>query len=337
MLLGYPPGMDRFVHLCRYGVRKKRDEVEAVEIRGDGLAAARGKLWDLRTGAAAGRAPGFFAALDGRLCEYDDGGRLVVVHPDGRRVVLQFPAPPTALAAGYVHWLRRWLVARDSHVAAWITMDTETGAPVGRLTGQGAEGSKYAPVVFDPYDGASLFLCEAGAVREVRAGETALRTATKAAPGVALVACARTQSGDWALLERPADAAAAFDVTRDAIIIRTAGGEERARLADLRPPFQVRRLGEHLLVTHAEGFAVLDDDLREIARTPFFDDDTFARTLPLPSGREWLAIGGYGEWDHYGEPALAPSASAAPPPEAKPSSAKKKATAKKSASPKTKR
>lgn len=327
----------RFVHLGRYGVRKKRDEVETVEIRGDGLASARGKVWNLRTGAAIGRAPGFFPAVDGRTCEYDDGGRLVVVHPDGRRVGLQLPAPPTALAAGYVHWLGKWLVARDSHAAAWIMIDTETGAPVGRLAGQGAEGSKYAPFVFDPSDGASLFLCEAGAVREVCAGDTTLRTALTAAPGVALVACARTARRDWALLERPADAAAAFDVTRDAVVIRAADGEERARLAGVRPPFQVRRLGEHLLVTHAEGFVVTDDDLREVARTPFFDDDTFARTLPLPSGREWLAIGGYGEWDHYGDPALAPTAAAPPPLEPKPSPAKKAATPKKVASPKKKR
>jgi hypothetical protein len=29
--------------------------------------------------------------------------------------------------------------------------------------------------------------------------------------------------------------------------------------------------------------------------------------VALPSGREWIAVGGRGEWDHYGEPSLAPT------------------------------
>ena len=32
--------------------------------------------------------------------------------------------------------------------------------------------------------------------------------------------------------------------------------------------------------------------------------------VPLPSGREWIGVGGRGEWDHYGEPDLAPAGKA---------------------------
>ena len=36
-------------------------------------------------------------------------------------------------------------------------------------------------------------------------------------------------------------------------------------------------------------------------------DDDWARVVVLPSGREWIAIGGHGQWDHYGEPGLGPT------------------------------
>jgi hypothetical protein len=37
------------------------------------------------------------------------------------------------------------------------------------------------------------------------------------------------------------------------------------------------------------------------------DDNGQSTVVALPSGREWIAIGGRGEWDHYGEPSLAPT------------------------------
>ena len=60
-------------------------------------------------------------------------------------------------------------------------------------------------------------------------------------------------------------------------------------------------------------------------------DDDWATLIALPSGREWIAVGGHGQWDHYGEPDLGPAGAsrvmeAASPP------AKVKAPAKKAAS-----
>ncbi len=317
--------MTRFAHLRRYGVRKKKDEVETLEVRGDGVVSARGKVWDLRSGSATGKALGFYPSMDGRRCEYDDG-KLVVVHPDGRRVVLAFPAPPSALASGAVFWLGAFLVARDTNTEPWIVMNADTGAPVGRLKGQRkhASTSAYVAAVFDPHDGETLHLCEAEGVRRLRAGETDLEDVLGAAPDIALVACAPTSRGDWALVERPEEAVSRLDVTRDAVVVRDAAGKERARLPEGHPPFQVTRLGERLLVKHADGFLVLDDDLRELSRVPFFDDDTFARTIPLPCGREWIAVGGYGQWDHYGDVELMPTEAAESVPRKAPPAPKRK-------------
>ena len=69
---------------------------------------------------------------------------------------------------------------------------------------------------------------------------------------------------------------------------------------------------------------MLDDDLRELSRVPFFDDDTFARTIPLPSGREWIAVGGYGQWDHYGDVELMPTEAAESVPRKAPPAPKRK-------------
>jgi len=51
----------------------------------------------------------------------------------------------------------------------------------------------------------------------------------------------------------------------------------------------------------------------------------------MPSAREWIAVGGFSQWDHYGDVALAPKISGAPPaktktPPAKKQPAKKPAT-----------
>jgi hypothetical protein len=120
------------------------------------------------------------------------------------------------------------------------------------------------------------------------------------------IGCAVGRSGTFLVIERPSAAHAAFDVQQDALVLRDANGVELRRVAGAKPPFQVNRLGDLFLVTHNEGFLLLDEDLRERARVAFVDDDTFARTIPLPSGREWIAVGGFSQWDHYGDAALAP-------------------------------
>lgn len=302
-----------FAHLHRYGTRKKKDEVTDVEVRGDGVVSARGKLWDLRKGAPAGTARDFYASGDGRACAYD-GAEIVAVQKDGSRVRLAFPERPAALRVGSVFWVGDFIVARDTHADPWIVMNAKTGAPVNRLSRQRKQEHGYYPNVTETGDGETLLFCDAVGIQRVDVA-TATVTDVFAAPAVvSLVACARTRGGDWVLVERPKGG-------DDAVVVRDAKGHEKARLKGCSPSFQIRRLGERILVTHREGFVVVDDALEAIARVPFVDDDTFARTIPLPSGREWIAIGGYGQWDHYGETSLAPK-DATPAP-------KEKATAKK--------
>lgn len=324
-------------HLKRYGVRRKKDEVTDVEVRGDGVVSASGKLWDLRAGEAKkGWERSFYASGDGRACAYGEDGALAVVRPDGSRVPLAFPEPPSALRSGGVFWVGDFIVARDQHAKPWIVMNAKTGAVVGRLTAQRKDAAiGYCPSVFDPHDGATLLFCDREGVQRVRASDANLEDVLKAPEGIRLVACAVTSNGDFVLLERSTKADAAFDTSHDAVVVRDPSGREKARLTAGRPPFQVNRLGEGILVTDAAGFAILDDDLRELTRVPFVDDDTFARTIPLPSGREWIAIGGFSQWDHYGEVALGPTSSGAAPAKTKSAQAKtpaaKKPTAKKQA------
>ncbi|MEO8552316.1 MAG: hypothetical protein ABI678_20205 [Kofleriaceae bacterium] len=297
----------RYGHLQRYAKRKKRDEVETVEPRGGELVGARGKLWNLRTGEAAkGFVKGFYASPDGRVCDQDEQD-LVAVHPDGRRVRLAFPASPRALKSGSVFWVGRFLVARDQYDAPWIVMDAETGVPVGRVQGQRTDPATgaFTPSVFDPHDEESLVLCDGVSLQRLRARDAATSELLAAPAGTWFVGTAGGRNGRFLTIERPDAARIAFDTTQDALALRSAEGVEVARYRGATPPFQVNRMGESFLVTDNAGFVVLDDDLHEVARIAFIDDDTFARTIVLPSGREWLAIGGFSEWDHYGDVELA--------------------------------
>jgi len=329
--------MNAYGHLKRYGVRKKKDEVTDVEVRGDGVVSASGKLWDLRAGEAKkGWERSFYASGDGRACAYGEDGGLAVVRSDGSRVPLAFPEPPSALKSGGVFWVGDFIVARDHYAKPWIVMNAQTGAVVGRLTAQRKDTSiGYCPSVFDPHDGATLLFCDREGVQRVRASDAKLEDVLAAPDGIRLVACAITGGGDFVLLERPTKADAEFDTSQDAVVVRDARGREKARLTSGRPPFQVKRLGERILLTDAAGFAILDDGLCELIRVPFVDDDTFARTIPLPSGREWIAIGGFSQWDHYGDVALGSASSGAAPAKTKSAPAKsapaKKPAAKKPA------
>jgi hypothetical protein len=304
----------RYGHLRRYGTRKKQDEVTVVEVRGDGLVAARGKLWDLRTGEAKGGDRGFYASSDGRSCAYAEGGTLVAVHADGSRVPLSFPETPSALQSGAVFWVGDFLVARDQHGKPWLVLNARTGGAVGRLSGQTRdEPVGYWPSVFDPQDGETLIFCNGKGLQRVRVRDAHVEDVLGAPDGVRFIGAVGTSRGDWVLIERPEVVPNdRHDTARDAVVARDAQGVERARLAAGSPPFQIRRLGERVLLTDGAGFAVLDDDLHEVARAPFVDDDSFARTIPLPSGREWIAIGGFSQWDHYGDVTLAPPESPAP-------------------------
>lgn len=320
--------MAAYGHLQRYGTRKRQDEVTDVEVRGDGVVSARGKLWDLRAGESKGWGRGFFASGDGRACEYQDAD-LVAVHADGTRVQLSFPERPTALKSGGVFWVGDFLVGRDQYTAPWVVVNAKTGAAVGRLVEQRKDKALgYCPSVFDPQDGATLIFCDKSGVQRVYPREAKVEDVLAAPAGIQLVQCALTSGGDWVLLERPTSGDHNNDTTRDAVVVRDARGREKARLAAGKPPFQLERLGDRLLLTDNDGFAILDDELRELARIPFVDDDTFARTMALPSGREWIAVGGFSQWDHYGDVTLAPPKSATGPSKKKAAApAKKKAAA----------
>ena len=57
-----------------------------------------------------------------------------------------------------------------------------------------------------------------------------------------------------------------------------------------------------------EQFVLYDRALEQVATVEMYEPgkDGYNVPVPLPSGREWIAVGGRGEWDHYGELELAP-------------------------------
>jgi hypothetical protein len=80
----------------------------------------------------------------------------------------------------------------------------------------------------------------------------------------------------------------------------------------------LQRLGDQFIVSddRKEQFLIYDRMLEPVASVEMHEPgkDGYNAIVALPSGREWLGVGGRGEWDHYGEPALGPAPKLKKPP-----------------------
>ena len=294
-----------FDHLKRYGVRGRRDEVAWVEVVGDGAVSWKGKRWDLRSGTPAGRAPGFGYGPDGRHLAYGEGG-VCAVHPDGRIV-------PLASSAGMFtqlvfHVGGALVFSVSGHAAPWAVVDTETGELRGRLEGQRKDEAlnMYYPAVFDPRDGRHLWLAEGPMIRAFDVTSMSWATEVPMPSGRKAVTCAVSPEGNVAAFLRPVGVT--NDSREDVLVLLDPEGRELARVADLGVSMGIARVGAHFVVTECEArrFRVFDTRLRDVESVAMMPDDDWASVEVLPSGREWLAIGGFGQWDHYGELGLGP-------------------------------
>ena len=294
-----------FEHLKRYGVRGRQDTVASVEVMGEGAVSWKGKRWDLRSGTPVGRAVGFVYGPDGRHLAFGEGG-VCAVQSDGRVVPLQSSAGMFTDLAFHVGSALVFSV--NGHASPWAVVDTETGKLRGRLEGQRKDEAlnMYYPAVFDPRDGRHLWLAEGPTIRAFDVTSMSWATAVPMPSGSKAVSCAVSPEGNVAVFLRPINIT--NDSREDVLVLLDPEGRELARVADLGPSMGITCAGARFVVTEssARRFRIFDMRLRDVESVAMIPDDDWARVVVLPSEREWLAIGGFGQWDHYGEQGLGP-------------------------------
>jgi hypothetical protein len=309
-----------YVHLRRYG-KAKGDETASIEVAGDGEVIYQGRRWNLRTGSQGEPFNGFCPALDGRYLRYaprgatDSRTRLDVVYPDGHVVTSE----PIEIYRG-ARFVGPYLVVEDSYKKPPAVID-ETGHIAARLA-----KTAHNATTFNPNDGRTLWYVEQAAIVQYDvASQTAVRR-IEAAPGHVFLGIAVAQSGHVLTIERTTKNHQTYNSDDDRLVLFDADGKrvrDRAGAGMSLAP-----LGERFIVSQHKHkqFVIYDLSLEPVAAVPMFDPDRQGHNtlVALPSGREWIAIGGRGEWDHYGEPSLAPT-SPVPKPSPAPASGKTRA------------
>lgn len=321
----------RFDHLKRYGTRGKKDDVAFVQFAGGTNVTWKGKLWDLRSGESVGPAKGFSHTADGRSLQLGASG-LGIAHVDGRVVPVEDGA---SLNASGIFVGPHVLFGTSNKATPWRVIDGATGKLRGPLEGQRKHPTfgMVHPTVFDPGDGRTLWLNEGTSLRCFDVERMAWTREVSTPPGtIPIGTFAVTDEGDVAVFLRPSELV--NDRSRDVLVLLDADGREVARAGSLGSSMGVAKVGTHLVVAEdsAGQLRVFDAKLGDVETIAMMPGDTWAQLVALPSGREWLAIGGWGQWDHYGEPGLGPAGAsrftaAAPAKTAARGSAPKKKTA----------
>jgi hypothetical protein len=316
-----------FVHLRRYAAKKKSAEVANIEIAGDSAAVYNGTRYDLRTGKKQGRQPGFRFALDGRYLAWDDGA-LTIHHRDDKVVRAEATG-----SISIMFFVGDWLVVSDDGRKPFLVLDATTGVALGRIEGQKPDGPVYNPAIFDPHDGRTLWLGEGARLAQVDVGARRVVREIDAPADHRFFGVAALPTGHVMTIVRRRDLK--FDSSADRLAVFDPAG----KMASIDgSAMSLSRLGPRFLTSdsHNKRFAIYDAKLELEHSVPMFEPakDAYSRVLPLPSGREWLAVGGYGEWDHYGPMDLGPPKTEVPAsrpakrPAAKVASSKKRKSAK---------
>jgi hypothetical protein len=298
--------MTSYVHLRRYG-KPKGDEVASIELSGDGEVIWRGRRLDLRTGLQGDWFKGFAPALDGRYLRYaargatDSRTRLEIVHPDGRVVTTE----PIEIFRG-ARFVGPHLVVEDSYKKPPAVID-ETGHIAARLA-----KTAHNATTFDPNDGRTLWYVEQTTIAQYEIATQATVRRIEAPPGHVFLGIAVAPSGHVLTFERTTKNHQSYHSDDDRLVLLDAEGN---RVRD-RPGagMSIAPLGERFVVSHhtEKRFVIYDITLEPVAAVAMFEPERGGHNtlVALPSGREWIAIGGRGEWDHYGEPSLAPTSPA---------------------------
>jgi hypothetical protein len=300
--------MTLYVHLRRYG-KPKGDETASIEVAGDGEVIFEGRRINLRTGRQGQPFKGFCPALDGRYLRYaargatDSRTRLEVVHPDGHVVTTE----PIEIFRG-ARFVGPNLIVEDSYKKPSAVIDA-TGHISARLpkTSQNA-------TTFNPNDGRTLWYAEHATIAQYEVASNSIVRRIEAAPGHVFIGLAVLASGHVLTFERTTKNHKSYRSDDDRLVVFDAEGKrvrDRAGAGISMAP-----LGECCVVAHHKDkrFVIYDMNLEPVAVVPMFepDRDGHSTLVALPSGREWIAIGGGGAWDHYGEPSLAPTSAEEP-------------------------
>jgi hypothetical protein len=295
--------MTSYVHLRRYG-KPSGDETASIEVFGDGEVIFHGRRWNLRTGQQGARFDGFCPALDGRYLRFaargatDSRTRLDVVHPGGRVVTTE----PIEIFRG-ARFVGSQLVVEDSYKKPPAVID-DGGHIAARLP-----KTAHNAATFNPNDGRTLWYVEHATIVQYEvASQTALRR-LEAAPGHVFLGIAVAPTGYVLTFERTTKNHQTYRSDDDRLVMfDPAGTRVRDRAG---AGMSLAPLGERFIVSHHKDkrFVIYDVNLEPVAVVPMFEPDRSGHNtvVELPSGREWIAIGGRGEWDHYGEPSLAPT------------------------------
>lgn len=297
---------DSYVHLRRYGKKPGAAEVATVEVIGDGQVVYRGYRFDLRTGEKGPKHPGFGHSLDGRYLVWNADGALEIHHPDGRVVATQL------FGGKHVAMVGNCLVFAEDPSHPWLVVDTSTGELLGHVEDQRGDAThgtvEYTPQWFDPKNGRTLWLCEGTRLAELDVEQRRMTRTIEADPDHVFIQVAALDDGHVVTIARTLEDNAAASREGDRIVLFSPAGE---RVRDtVGEVMFVHRLGDRFLVSddRHEQFVLYDRSLEPVARVEMYEPgrDGYHAIVPLPSGREWIAVGGRGEWDHYGDPALAP-------------------------------
>lgn len=303
--------LGRYIHLRRYGKKPGAVEVPTVDVMGDGQVVCRGHIYDLRCGDKGAKHAGFGHHPDGRYLQWNlADSTLEIRHPDGRVVHVQtYGGKPVAIVGDY-------LVYNDDPSQPWLVIDTATGARVGHVEdqrGDATHGSvQYTPEWFDPQNGRTLWLCEGSRLAELDVAQRRMTRTIEADPDHVFVGVAALADGHVVTLARTLEGQAAASQAGDCIVLFSPAGERlREVLGEVRC---LHRLGEHFIVCdeYTMQFVLFDGTLEAVASVPVHEPGREGprAIVPLPSAREWIAIGARGEWDHYGDPTLAPTSKA---------------------------
>lgn len=300
--------MTSYVHLRRYGKKPGSAEVASIDVLGDGAVVYRGHRYDLRTGEKGAKQPGFAHHLDGRYLEWDNRNDacLEIHHPDGR------VAKVLVLGGKHIGIVGPYVVHSDDGRRPWLIADARSGELLGRVEDQRGDATYgtvlYNATWFDPKNDRTLWLCEGSRLAELDVAARRMARTIEAAADQAFVGVAALPDGHVVTLMRSAEDKAKHRRDGDRLVLFSPTGEQ---LRDIPICAQaVSRLGDYFLISddRKEQFVVLDRALELVVRVEMYEPgrDGFNVPLPLPSGREWIGVGGRGEWDHYGPPELAP-------------------------------
>lgn len=282
----------------RYRQPKRSSEVQTVVVAGEHHVAALGKRIDLRTGEATKSKAARFGR-DGAWVEWTRTPDLQLVTPAGEHTKI---TGWEGLSTGVMMVSDEIVLLQADARQPLLCIDRKTGKPTGRLEEMKGEPydartTLYNCVVFDPRDGRTAWLADAGRLAQYDLATRRPLKVIEPKSGEKFLGVTAHPAG-W-VLTLARQKSAGFDSSRDELVLFAAHGEEVARRQMSTMSSAPLRDGFVVFEPKEKRFVFLDFALIETGTLAH--DSNWALLVAMPSLREWITIGGHGEWDHHGE------------------------------------